>query len=66
MSHSSFLLGLALSPEDGGHMILRYVCWLSPDYTALYPRRQNSSKIVKHLLKVWDSQGADYRDYCLQ
>jgi hypothetical protein len=26
-------------PEDGGDMLLRNVCWISTDYTALYPRR---------------------------
>jgi hypothetical protein len=34
---------LLFSPEDGGHTFLRNVRWLSTDYMALYPRRQNSS-----------------------
>jgi hypothetical protein len=41
--HSRFLLSLLLDPEDGGNMFLRKVGWLSPDYTALYPTRWNSS-----------------------
>jgi hypothetical protein len=33
------VLGLLFIPEDGGNMFLRNAGWLSPDYTALYPRR---------------------------
>jgi hypothetical protein len=36
---------LFFSPEYGSHMVLRNVGWLSVDYTALYPRIQNSSHI---------------------
>jgi hypothetical protein len=39
---SGFLLCLFFYPEDGGDMFLRNVGWLSTDYTALYPRRQDS------------------------
>jgi hypothetical protein len=38
------LLVLVFYPEDGGDMLLRDVGWLSTDYTALYPRTQNSSQ----------------------
>jgi hypothetical protein len=41
--HAGFLLCLFFDTENGGDMFLRNVCWLSTDYTALYPRRQNSS-----------------------
>ena len=41
---AGFLLGLVFNPEDGGDMCLQNVCWLLTDYTALYPRWQNSSK----------------------
>jgi hypothetical protein len=34
-----FSLGLLLKPEDGGDVCLRNVGLLSPEYTALYPRR---------------------------
>jgi hypothetical protein len=37
LSHTSFLLGLFLNPEDGGDMFLRNFERLSADYTALYP-----------------------------
>jgi hypothetical protein len=41
--HAGFLLGLFFDPEDGGDMFLLNIGSLSIDYTALYPRRQNSS-----------------------
>jgi hypothetical protein len=41
--HAGFLLGLFFDPENRGDMFLRNVCWLSTDYMALYPRRQNDS-----------------------
>jgi hypothetical protein len=34
--HAGFLLGSFFSPEDGGHIFLRNVGWLSTDHTALY------------------------------
>jgi hypothetical protein len=43
--HAGFLLGLFSDPEDGGDMFLRNVGCLSTDYTALYPRRKNSSNL---------------------
>jgi hypothetical protein len=39
---AGFLLGLVFDSEDGGIMLLRNVR-LSPNYTALRPRRNNSS-----------------------
>jgi hypothetical protein len=44
-----FLLGLSFSPEDGGDMFLRKDSCLLPDYTALYARRQNSTKLTLFL-----------------
>jgi hypothetical protein len=43
MLHVGFLLGLLFDPENGGVMFLQNVGLLSLDYTALYPRRHNSS-----------------------
>jgi hypothetical protein len=37
------LFGLFFYTEDGGDIFLRNVSRISRDYTALYPRRQNSS-----------------------
>jgi hypothetical protein len=39
--HAIFLFGLFFYPEDGVDIFLRNVSWLSTDYTALCPRRQN-------------------------
>jgi hypothetical protein len=39
-------LGLFFDPEYGGDMFVRNVGWLSMDYMALYPRRQNYSTEV--------------------
>jgi hypothetical protein len=36
-----------LCPEDGGDIFLRNIGRLSPGYTALYPKRQNSSMLKK-------------------
>jgi hypothetical protein len=41
------LFSLLFYPEDGGDVFLRYVGLLSPDNTALYPRRQKSILYVK-------------------
>jgi hypothetical protein len=41
--HTGFLLGLFFDPEDGSDVFFRNVGCLSTDYTALYPRRQNST-----------------------
>jgi hypothetical protein len=40
---AGILLVLFFNPEVGGDMFLRNVGWLSTDYTALYPKRYNSS-----------------------
>jgi hypothetical protein len=40
---AGFFLDLLFNTEDGGNMFLWNVGWLSPDYRALYLRRQNSS-----------------------
>jgi hypothetical protein len=50
MFHAAFLLGLFLDPEDGGHMFLRNVGFLSTNYTALSPRRWNSSEDLEFVL----------------
>jgi hypothetical protein len=42
--HAGIFLGLFFDPEDGGDMHLKNVCLFSRDYTALYPRRYNSSQ----------------------
>jgi hypothetical protein len=41
--HASFLHGFFFSLECPSDMFLRNVGWLSADYTALYPRRENSA-----------------------
>jgi hypothetical protein len=41
--HACFLIGLFFDTEVGAEIFLRNVRWLSTEYTALYPRRQNSS-----------------------
>jgi hypothetical protein len=42
-----FLLGLLIYLEDGCDMYLWNIGLLSTDYTALYPRRQNSSRHIR-------------------
>jgi hypothetical protein len=37
---AGLFLGLHFNPDDGDDMFLQNVCWLSTDYTALYPRRE--------------------------
>jgi hypothetical protein len=49
---AGFLLDLFFDHEDGGDMFLRNVGWLSMDYTALYPRRYNSSYRLHFSVKV--------------
>lgn len=41
--HASFLPGSSSDPEERGDILSRNVRQLSTDYTALYPRRRNSS-----------------------
>jgi hypothetical protein len=41
--YSGFFLGLFFHTQDGGDIFLRNIDWLSTDYTALYPKRHNSS-----------------------
>jgi hypothetical protein len=41
--HAGFLLSLFFDPEDEGNMSSQNVSWLSTNFTALYPRRKNSS-----------------------
>jgi hypothetical protein len=43
MRRAGFLLGLFSDPEDVDGMLLRNVGWLLTDYTALWPRREDSS-----------------------
>jgi hypothetical protein len=42
--HAGFLLGISFDNENGGDIFLRNVGRLPADYTALYPRRWNSSQ----------------------
>jgi hypothetical protein len=42
--HSSFLRGVFFDPEYGGDIFLRNMGLLLTEFTALYPRRQNSSE----------------------
>jgi hypothetical protein len=44
--HAGFLLDLFFDPKDRDDMSLRNVVWLSTDYKALCPSRQNSSKAM--------------------
>jgi hypothetical protein len=49
---AGFLLGFVFDHEDGSDIFLRNVGWLSTDYTALYPRRQNSSEVSVELVQA--------------
>jgi hypothetical protein len=42
--HPGFLPGIYFDPEDGNNISFRNICCISTEYTALYPRRYNSSK----------------------
>jgi hypothetical protein len=55
--HAAFLYGLVFHPEDGGDVFLRNVGGHLPDYTALYPRRYNSSCFTYVTLISWGSFG---------
>jgi hypothetical protein len=55
--HAGFLLSLFFDLEDEGDMFLRNVGWISMDLTALYPRRQKSSRLPLwefHILQNWN------------
>jgi hypothetical protein len=41
-----------VTSSAGGNMLLRNVGWFSPDCTALYPSRQNSSNGGKYILSL--------------
>jgi hypothetical protein len=52
---TEILLDLFFDPESGGGMSLRNIGWLSTDYTALYPRRQNSNfNCINYWLFNWE------------
>jgi hypothetical protein len=38
--------GVFYDPKHSNYMFLRNVCWLTPYYTASYPRRQNSTEKI--------------------
>jgi hypothetical protein len=40
------LLLLFFNPEDWGCILIRNVCWLSPDYTILYPRTPEDRNLL--------------------
>jgi hypothetical protein len=46
---NGILFDLLFYADDGGSMFLRNICWLSPDYMALYPRRQNFPSFISFL-----------------
>jgi hypothetical protein len=58
--HAGFLLGLVFDPEDGGDMLMRNVGCLSTDYTALYPRKQNSSPLSLFSSVINDTSSTTY------
>jgi hypothetical protein len=41
---AGFWLYSSLDSEDGGNVFLRNGCWFLTDYTALYPRKYNTSE----------------------
>jgi hypothetical protein len=41
--HADFLLGSFFNPEDVEYIFLRKFCRFLTNYTALYPRKQNSA-----------------------
>jgi hypothetical protein len=53
-----FLLGLIFDLEDGGNMFLQNVNCLLPDYTALHPKRQNSS-----LIPLWEARILTWKNF---
>jgi hypothetical protein len=54
--HAGFLLGILFDPEGGSRMFLQNFGLLSPDYTALYPRRQNSSNYHYHPFQYYTTK----------
>jgi hypothetical protein len=50
--NSSFLLGLHLDPEDGGHMLLRNILLLSHDYTRCIPENITPQKLNSVYSKI--------------
>jgi hypothetical protein len=50
--YTGFLLDLFFDPEGGSDMFLWNINRLSTDYTALYPRKYNSSLIYSFMLSI--------------
>jgi hypothetical protein len=50
--HAGFFLALLLHSKDGGDSVLWNVSWLSQEYTALYPKRKNSSLQLSWELQI--------------
>jgi hypothetical protein len=46
MLPADFFFGLLIAPEDGGGKFLRNVGSFSTNYTAIYPRKQNSLFLI--------------------
>jgi hypothetical protein len=46
---AGIFLELLFYPEDGGHMFIRNVCWLSTDYMALYLHNHRCENLKAYL-----------------